>query len=244
MQTPVVADTALRDPDPDTASAIIAAAPFNPWDTGTTGPEASIAAAAEVRGSDPNTAASVVATASFASEVARVVKASIVADTTIRHSDTDTAAAVVATVACASRASIMFIDVRRRDNVMMKPGTLDGDGDWVESQSMARSIENEMISDSLIDLNSETHDATQQRRKTIIAMSRGIINHIKTNLDIQMDAGVLRSASEISGGIPSTSKNFTVASGQITVSAGALRGANDASIPVPPTTRTLSGKVS
>ena len=127
---------------------------------------------------------------------------------------------------------------------MLLPGTLTGSGEWVEAQSLARSIENEMVADKLIDLDDETEEAMLQRRKTMIAMARGIIIYFKAHVDITIEAGFLRNTGETAGRLPETGKTFTLSGGQITISAGALRDQADSGMKVPLTTKVLAGKVS
>ena len=127
---------------------------------------------------------------------------------------------------------------------MLIPGSVDAGGEWVESASLARAIETEMVADKLLELDDETEDATKQRRKTFIAMAKGIINHLKAHLDITIDAGALRNTGETAGQLPAASTNVPVVAGQITIGVGAIRAAADAGIRVPHTTKVLSGKVS
>ncbi len=70
---------------------------------------------------------------------------------------------------------------------MLKPGTLNGDA--LEAGSMAQAIELAMIAQGLIDLDEETPDAAENRRKTFIAIATGVINHLKTNLDVRVTQG-------------------------------------------------------
>ncbi len=126
---------------------------------------------------------------------------------------------------------------------MMIPGSLDGNGEWVEANSLARSIEEEMLGDELIDLEEETEEATETRRRTFIALSRAVINHLKGNLEITVSEGDLRSADETDARLPRSNRSFPVVAGEVMIQTGDLRPAGDQGTPIPLTTKTLSGKV-
>lgn len=127
---------------------------------------------------------------------------------------------------------------------MLRPGTLDAAGEWVEAQSLARSIEAAMVADGLIDLAEDTDETARQRRRTLVATARGIIDYFKANMDITVDAGALRGTSETAGQLPAADRTFNVVGAQVTIAAGSLRAAGDAGMRVPLAQRTLSGKVS
>jgi hypothetical protein len=126
---------------------------------------------------------------------------------------------------------------------MMVPGSVNGNGDWVEPTSLARAIENELVAGELVDLAEETEDALLMRRKGLVAMSRGIVNYLKSNLEVVLEAGDLRSSGETSAQLPATAKTFTVSANQITIGAGALRAASESSVRVPLSQKSLVGKV-
>jgi hypothetical protein len=67
---------------------------------------------------------------------------------------------------------------------MLKPGTLIGDS--LEAGTMARAIEDAMVAEGIIDLDDETPEAAEKRRKTFIAISTGVINHLKTSLEVRV----------------------------------------------------------
>jgi hypothetical protein len=90
---------------------------------------------------------------------------------------------------------------------MLKPGTLSGDA--LEAGSMAQAIELAMIAQGLIDLDEETPDAAENRRKTFIAIATGVINHLKANLDIRVLPNTFGTS------IPTSVKTLTGASGDI-----------------------------
>ncbi|HEX7048858.1 MAG TPA: hypothetical protein VF188_01500 [Longimicrobiales bacterium] len=127
---------------------------------------------------------------------------------------------------------------------MLRPGSIDGDGEWNEATSLARSIEAEMVAEELIDLDDETPDAARQRRRTLIATARGIIEYFKANMDITVDVGALRDSGESGAALPAAAKSYTVSSGKITIPAGDIRAASATGVRLPLTTKTLSGKVS
>lgn len=124
---------------------------------------------------------------------------------------------------------------------MMKSGSLDSGGDWVETTSLARLIEEEMITAELIDLDEEDEEATLNRRKTFVAIATAIVKHLTASLEITISTGDLRAASETGGKLPASSLSFTVSSGTLTLAAGSIRSAADSKIP--PSARTLTGKV-
>ena len=56
--------------------------------------------------------------------------------------------------------------------------------DALQGGSMARAIEDAMVAAELIKLDDETPEAALDRRKAFIAIATGIINHLRTNLEI------------------------------------------------------------
>lgn len=127
---------------------------------------------------------------------------------------------------------------------MLVPGAVNGAGEWVEAASLARAIESEMLADKLLDLAEEDEEATRQRRRTLIALAKGIVGHLRAHMDITVDPGALRATGEAAGQLPVSDASFTVVGNQITIAAGALRAASAAGIRVPHTTKVLAGKVS
>jgi len=69
---------------------------------------------------------------------------------------------------------------------MLKPGTLVTTG--LEAGSMARAIEDALVAQGVLDLGEESEDAAETRRKTFIAISTGVINHLKAALDVKLAA--------------------------------------------------------
>ena len=70
---------------------------------------------------------------------------------------------------------------------MLKPGFLVGES--LQPGSMAEAIELAMVDHELLDLDEETTEAAENRRKTFVAIATGVINHLKANLDITVAAG-------------------------------------------------------
>ena len=69
---------------------------------------------------------------------------------------------------------------------MLKPGTLVSGA--LEAGSMARAIEDAMVAQGVLDLGEESEDAAEMRRKTFIAISTGVVNHLKAALDVKIAA--------------------------------------------------------
>lgn len=70
---------------------------------------------------------------------------------------------------------------------MLKPGGLAGNA--LEAGSMARAIEDAMVAQGVLDLDEETQDAAEMRRKTFIAIATGVISHLKSQLEVKVAAG-------------------------------------------------------
>ncbi|MCC7247446.1 MAG: hypothetical protein IT473_02375 [Lysobacter sp.] len=90
---------------------------------------------------------------------------------------------------------------------MLKPGTLVGDA--LDVGSMAHAIELAMIAQGMLDLEEETPDAAENRRKTFIAISTGIVNHLKANLDVRVVQG------KFGNSIPAAAATLSGANGDI-----------------------------
>ncbi len=90
---------------------------------------------------------------------------------------------------------------------MLKPGTLVGDA--LEVGSMAHAIELAMIAQGLLDLDEETPDAAENRRKTSIAISTGIVNHLKAALDVRV------AQNKMAANIPAAAVTLSGANGDI-----------------------------
>jgi hypothetical protein len=72
---------------------------------------------------------------------------------------------------------------------MLKPGILLGD--QLESDSMALAIEQALQQQGVLNLDDETPEAAETRRKTFIAIATGVINHLKAQLEITITANKL-----------------------------------------------------
>ena len=126
----------------------------------------------------------------------------------------------------------------------MIPGSIDADGDWQQTESLARSIETELVQAEIIDLDDEGEEATLNRRQTLVAMAKGIVNHLRGHLEIELQPGDLRSEAEGGDAVPPAARNFNLQPGnQINIGAGDLVSAAGAGFDVPRTAKTLTGKV-
>lgn len=76
---------------------------------------------------------------------------------------------------------------------MLKPGSLLGAS--LETGSMARAIEDAMVSLGVLKLEDETEDAAEMRRKAFIAIATGVITHLKANLEIKVTANRFQAGS-------------------------------------------------
>ncbi len=65
---------------------------------------------------------------------------------------------------------------------MLKPGTLVGG--FLEVGSMAEAIELAMVAQGVLDLDDETPDAAENRRKAFVAIATGVVNHLKANIEV------------------------------------------------------------
>jgi len=90
---------------------------------------------------------------------------------------------------------------------MLKPGTLIGDS--LEVGSMAAAIELAMVAQGLLDLDEETPEAAENRRKTFIAIATGVIDHLKANLQITV------TANKFGAGIPAAATSLLGSAGEV-----------------------------
>ena len=88
---------------------------------------------------------------------------------------------------------------------MMAAGSITSSGDWVEAQSLARAIEESMVTDGILSLDDETEDAMKQRRKSMIALAKGIVTHISTRATVSVGVA----AAAIDPGIPTVARTLT-----------------------------------
>ena len=70
---------------------------------------------------------------------------------------------------------------------MLKAGDLTDDGQ-LEAGSMARAIEDAMVANAVLNLDDETPEAAEQRRKTFVSIAQGVINHLTGNLEVVVAA--------------------------------------------------------
>ncbi|MGH7617079.1 MAG: hypothetical protein ACREPM_07625 [Gemmatimonadaceae bacterium] len=57
-------------------------------------------------------------------------------------------------------------------------------GDQLAAGSMARAIEDAMVTQGVLSLDDETPDAAEKRRKTFVAIATGVVTHILGNIEI------------------------------------------------------------
>jgi hypothetical protein len=91
---------------------------------------------------------------------------------------------------------------------MLVPGSL-SNGNWVESASLARAIETEMVAQGVLDLADETPEAVEQRRKTFVALGRAIVLHLTQHHQLVVAAGALGVEGAVGAQIPSAAKTLT-----------------------------------
>lgn len=91
---------------------------------------------------------------------------------------------------------------------MLKPGMLVGTA--LEAGSMAQAIELAMVAQDLLDLDEETPEAAELRRKTFVAIATGVINHLKGNLEITV------AANKFDGTFPSSATKLLGSAGEVT----------------------------
>jgi hypothetical protein len=87
----------------------------------------------------------------------------------------------------------------------MAPGSLTGAGEWVEAHSMARAIEQSMVTDGILSLDDETEDAMKQRRKAMIALARGIITHLTAQTAVAVTVPI----AAINPGVPTAVRTLS-----------------------------------
>lgn len=90
---------------------------------------------------------------------------------------------------------------------MLKPGVLLGA--MLEPGSMAEAIELAMVAQDLLDLDEETDEAAENRRKTFIAIATGVINHIKGHLEITVSTG------KFGGSVPPSTTSLRGSAGEV-----------------------------
>lgn len=90
---------------------------------------------------------------------------------------------------------------------MLKPGTLVGDS--LEAASMALAIEQAMVAQGLLDLDEEQAEAAENRRKALIAISTGVIEHLKAHLEIVV------AVNKFSAGVPVAETTLLGSAGEV-----------------------------
>jgi hypothetical protein len=201
LQTAIAAVTAARDSYTDSAAAIAAIFAQASFVAGAQ-PQASVIAFAAVGDSDPDSANTVFAVAAQTSGSASAQpEASFAAVTAVRDSHTDSAAAIAAILAQAAGSAEVPI--------MMIPGSIDGNHNWVEASSLARAIEEAMTAAGVLHLDKESVSVKGDRRKGFVAVSSGLLDYIKQNMEIHITQGQLHSASDSSLAVPSAALTLT-----------------------------------
>lgn len=51
---------------------------------------------------------------------------------------------------------------------------------------MSRAIEDALVAQGVLNLDDETEDAAEMRRKTFIAIATGVITHLKAGLEVKL----------------------------------------------------------
>jgi hypothetical protein len=89
---------------------------------------------------------------------------------------------------------------------MMVPGSIDGSSQWVEASSMARTIEDAMVAAKVINLDKEASATTKDRRNSFVAIATGLINYLKSDMEIALAANALGPGA---GNVPAVAKTLT-----------------------------------
>lgn len=72
---------------------------------------------------------------------------------------------------------------------MLKAGSIIGDA--LEAGSMARAIEDAMVSLGVVKLEDETPDVAESRRKAFLGIATGVVNHLLANIEIVISVNKL-----------------------------------------------------
>jgi len=88
----------------------------------------------------------------------------------------------------------------------MSPGSIDGSSQWIEASSLARAIEDAMVAAKVINLDKEGSTTTKDRRNSFVAIATGLINYMKTNMELDIAASALGPGA---GNVPATAKTLT-----------------------------------
>jgi hypothetical protein len=88
----------------------------------------------------------------------------------------------------------------------MSPGSIDSGNQWIEQSSMARAIEDAMVAAKVINLDKEASSTTKDRRNSFVAIATGLINYMKTNMELDIAAAALGPGA---GNVPAAAKTLT-----------------------------------
>jgi hypothetical protein len=89
---------------------------------------------------------------------------------------------------------------------MMAPGSIDGSNQWVEQSSLARAIEDAMVAAKVINLDKEASATTKDRRNSFVAIATGLIDYLKSNMELDLAANALGPGG---GNVPAVAKTLT-----------------------------------
>jgi len=131
------------------------------------------------------------------------VSTTIVAAAEVGYPHTDSAAAFAAFAAEAAGTPGV--------PVMMVPGSIDGNNNWVEASSLARAVEDAMVSAGVLNLSKEAKATTKDRRKGFIAIATGLVNYLQQNMDIVIAKAELHDATSVSLEVPAADTTLTQA---------------------------------
>ena len=95
--------------------------------------------------------------------------------------------------------------------VMMVPGSIDGNSNWVEASSLARAVEDAMVSAGVLNLSKEAKATTKDRRKGFVAIATGLVNYLQQNMDILITKAELHDATSVSLEVPTADTTLTQA---------------------------------
>jgi len=199
----ILAAAKIGDSYTDSAAAVVAVFAQAPGIT-VAQPETPFAAVAEAGDSHTHSATPVFAVfAQAAGAAVPETGAALAAAAEAGDSYTDSAAAVVAVFAQAAGPAGV--------PVMMVPGTINANSNWVEASSLARAIENAMVGAGVLNLGKESKATTKDRRKGFVAIANGLVNYLQQNMDIQINRAQLHDATNVSLEVPTADTTLTQA---------------------------------
>jgi len=94
---------------------------------------------------------------------------------------------------------------------MMFPGSIDKSSNWVEASSLARAVEDAMVSAGVLNLSKEAKATTKDRRKSFVAIATGLVNYLQQNMDILITKAELHDATSVSLEVPTADTTLTQA---------------------------------